>query len=196
MTMEQTKQQAMKLRLAAELRLHRTVPSLIKPQPGENLMHELMHELRVSKIELEMQNEALLQTQIELEESRDHYVDFYDFALTGYLTLNSDAMIEDINLPGATLLGVVRKKLVGRRLTSFVTPADQDRWNQLFIAALKDNQKRHCELTLQSADGTLTSVLLICQRLQTSDDKMVLRIVLVDFENAVPSDAANHQRPI
>jgi len=181
--MEHTKQQSMRLRQEAESRLDRRVPSFVKPQPGENLLHELMHELRVSQIELEMQNEALLQAQIELEKSRDHYVEFYDFALVGYLTLSSDAMIEDLNLPTAMLLGVERKKLMHRRFATFIALADQDRWNQLFIAALKNDAKCHCELALQKADGTFTQVMLICQRLQKPDKEMVLRIVLVDIAN-------------
>lgn len=118
--MEQTKQQSTQFRQEAETRLERKVPSFVQPNPGENLLHELMHELRVSQIEMEMQNEALRQSQLELEISRDRYVNLYDFALVGYLTLSSDALIEDINLPGAELLGVERNRLMHRRFTSFV----------------------------------------------------------------------------
>ena len=193
--MTQAQLNAAKLRLKAELRLARSVPSLVNPQPGENLLHELMHELRVSQIELEMQNEALRQSQIDLENSRDRYVDFYDFALVGYLTLSSDGMIEDINLPGAELLGVERKKLTGRRFASFVATADQDRWNQLFLSTQKSDQKRHCELALQKGDGAFSKVMLICQRLHKSDEKMVVRIVLIDVPEASLSETANDQRP-
>lgn len=184
--MEQAKQYAAQLRQEAESRLDRRVPLFVKPQPGENLMHELMHELRVGQIELEMQNEALRQTQIELEKSRDRYVNFYDFALIGHLTLNSDAMIEDINLPSALLLGMERKKLLHRRFASFIAPEEQNRWNQLFISMLNGDNKRHCEFTLRQGDGTLTSVMLICQRLHKPDEKMVLRIVLIDNVKASP----------
>lgn len=178
--MEQIQQHAAQLRQVAESQTDRRVPSFVNPLPGENLLHELMHELRVSQIELTMQNETLRQTQIELERSRDRYLDFYDFALVGYLTLSTDAMIEDINLPGSELLGVPRKKLMHRRFASFVAPADQDRWNHLFLSVLKSDQKRQCLLTLQKGDGTRTNVMLICQRLHKSDEKMVLRIVLFD----------------
>ena len=181
--MKQPQQQTTQLRQEAESRLERRVPSFVNPLPGENLLHELMHELRVSQIELEMQNEALRQTQIELEKSRDRYVEFYDFALIGHMTLSSGAMIEDINLPCAMLLGVERKKLIHRRFAAFIAPADQDRWNHLFLAALNSDDKRHSELTLQRGDGTLTKIMLICQRLQKPDEEMVLRIVLVDTAN-------------
>ncbi len=179
--MEKSKQSAMKLRQEAESQLERKVPSLVKPLPGENLLHELMHELRVSKIELEMQNESLRQSQIELEKSRDRYVDLYEFALVGYLTLNQNSLIQDINLPGAELLGVERNKLLGRRFASFVAPEDQDHWNHLFHSAIKSDQKFCCKLKLRHESETPTNIMLICQRLHKLDEQIVLRITLIDI---------------
>ncbi len=194
--MKQTYLNAGQLRQEAESRLDRRVPSFVQPLPGENLLHELMHELRVSQIELEMQNETLRRSQIELEASRDHYVNFYDFALVGYLTLNREAIIEDINLPGAGLLGVEREMLMRRRFLSFVSPADQDRWHSHFISVLKSDHKRHCELALQKGDGTFSNVILICQRLKKPDKEMMLRIVLVDMAEITPVETENNEHQL
>ena len=95
------------LRAAAEAQLARVHAPKQKPRPAG----ELLHELRVHQVELEMQNEQLRQSQLVLEQSRDRYVDFYDFAPVGYLTLNHAGMIDEINLTGAALLKVERKKL-------------------------------------------------------------------------------------
>ncbi len=86
----------------------------------------LVHELEVHQIELEMQNEELVRVQVELEKSRDRYIDLYDFAPVGYVTLSEKGVILEANLTVATLLEVERKKLLRQRLAKFVFREDQD----------------------------------------------------------------------
>ena len=69
---------------------------------------ELFHELQVHQVELEMQNEELRQAQIKLEDSQRKYFDLYNFAPDGYFTLDKDGIILEVNLKGASLLGVER----------------------------------------------------------------------------------------
>ena len=103
------------LRKEAEQRLLNRLPAEPTHTP-----EELLHELQVHQIELEMQNEAMRQAQVQLEESRDRYVDLYEFAPIGYLTLSLDGLIEQINLTGASLLGVDRRKLLRRRFVTYI----------------------------------------------------------------------------
>jgi PAS domain S-box-containing protein len=84
------------------------------------------HELRVHQIELEMQNEELRRTQAELGAAQARYIDFYDLAPVGYLTLSEPGLILEANLTAATILGVTPGALVERPFTRFVLPEDQD----------------------------------------------------------------------
>ncbi|MEI8262130.1 MAG: diguanylate cyclase, partial [Actinomycetes bacterium] len=77
-----------------------------------------LQELRVHQIELEMQNATLRDLQGQMEASRDRYLDLYDFAPVGYLTLTIHGMIDEINLTAATLLDVNRKNLLRRGFSS------------------------------------------------------------------------------
>jgi PAS domain S-box-containing protein len=170
-----------KMREDAEAQLARLPLTLVQPQPGEELLHELLHELKVHQIQLEMQNEELRVAQIALEESRDRYVDLYEFAPVGYLSLNHDGMIEEINLTGATLLGVARNKLPHHRFAPFVATEDRDRWHRHFLNVLTRDNTLTCELTLQHGDESIFYARLDCLCLKKVGKEPVIRIVLTDI---------------
>ena len=142
---------------------------------------QLLHELEVHQIELETQNETLRQSQVALEESRDRYIDFYDFAPTGYLTLSREALITEINLTGASLLGEERNKLVNRRFSPFVATEDADRWQRFFLSVLNHANRWSCELKLLRAEGTSFYAQLDCLRLETEGRAPLVRIVMTDI---------------
>jgi len=114
---------------------------------------EFLHELQVHQIELEMQNEELRRAQVVMEEMRDRYLDLYELAPVGYITLTREGMIAEANLTGAAMLGVDRKNLLGRRFAAFVSPEDSDKWNRHFLTVLKRDGRQHCELVLRRSDG-------------------------------------------
>jgi len=152
------------LRAEAEARVEQIPLNLVNPQPGEEILHRLLHELRVHQVELEIQNEALRQAQISMEESRDRYADLYDFAPVGYLTLSREGMISEINFTGADMLGMVRNKLIKRRFSQFIAEEDRDRWYLHFASALKYDQRQRCDVTFQREDGSRFHAQLVSQR--------------------------------
>ncbi|OHC63802.1 MAG: hypothetical protein A2045_06355 [Rhodocyclales bacterium GWA2_65_20] len=141
-----------------------------------------MHELQAHQIELEMQNEQLQLAQLALEEARDRYLDLYEFAPVGYLTLTGEGQISDINFAGAKLLGLERKNALMRRFDQFVAPVDVERWQRLFIA-LKENHEQHIEeLGLRRQDGSVFPVQLDCRRKGAAADSLpAVRVVLIDL---------------
>jgi len=102
----------------------------LAPAPAELLGAEaserLLHELRMHQLELELQNLELRQAQEALENSRKRYVDLYDHAPVGYLTLSRTGLILEANLTAATLLGLSRQALHRQPITRFILPEDQD----------------------------------------------------------------------
>src|SRR5512141_326861 len=95
------------LRTEAEAKVARAPIALVNPQPSEELLQKLLHELQVHEVELKMQNDELRQAQIAMEESRDRYVDLYDFAPIGFITLSREGVIDEINLTASDMLAVV-----------------------------------------------------------------------------------------
>ncbi len=85
---------------------------------------ELLVELQIHQAELEMQNLELKEAQQQLEESRNHYADLYDYAPVGYLTLDKTGNILSINLTGASLLGKERAYLIDKPFISCFSHID------------------------------------------------------------------------
>ncbi len=163
------------LREQAEAALARA-PSAAVPAQSAG---ELLHELRVHQIALEMQNDELRSVQRALEESRDRYLDLYEFAPVSYLTLTAEAQIAAINLTGAALLRQDREVLLGVRFSGFVTTEDQDPWQQFFHGALQQSDRQSCELAMQRADASRFYARLDC--LRPEGEPSVLRVTLTDI---------------
>lgn len=84
----------------------------------------VLHDLQVHQIELEMQNRALQESQQHLEAARNRYVDLYDFAPIGYVSLDENGVVLDINLTGAAMLGQERSRIIGLPYRKFIDEAD------------------------------------------------------------------------
>lgn len=153
------------------------------PPPNANAhsAERLLHELQVFQVELDMQNEELRRAQCVIEQSRDRYFDFFDFAPVGYITLDCDGMINEVNLTCATLLGIDRHKLVDRRFMPLVVQEDVDRWHRHFLSVLKSNEKKSCEIGLTRADGSRIYVQLDCLLRTHTMEKSVIRVVMTDI---------------
>ena len=117
-------------------------------------MDGLIHELEVHQIELEMQNEELRQTQLDLEAARDKYSNLYNFAPVGYFSINDKGLILDANFVCARLLGTERGRLTGQRFTNFIAKDDQNVFYLHRQKLFKTKTKQVCELKLTNKDGT------------------------------------------
>jgi len=125
----------------------------LSDMPKEDI-HELIHELEVHQIELEMQNEELRQAQLQMEVACDKYSDLYDFAPIGYFNISDKGLILDANLMGATMLGMEKGNLTGRRFSQYITDDDQDVFYLHTQKLFETKTKQVCELNMTKKEGT------------------------------------------
>ena len=151
---------------------------------------EHLHELQVHQIELEMQNEELRRTQIALETSRAHYVELFDFAPVGYLTLTTEGFISEINLTSTKLLGAKPKDMIHKRFAKFIADEHKDRWYQFFQRTKQQNDKQSIRLPLRRKDGTSLFAHFDCQYEKAEDALPLLRIALTDITERTLTEAA------
>ena len=115
------------------------------------IRHAVEQELLLDQ--LVQEREELRQSQIQLEVSRDHYAQLFDFAPVGYMTLNRAGMIVAINATGAQILGRPRARLLAWPAISSINQLDRRKFvNHLRLCA----ERKDCvttELRLADADG-------------------------------------------
>jgi diguanylate cyclase (GGDEF)-like protein/PAS domain S-box-containing protein len=139
----------------------------------------LLRELRLHQVELEMQNEELRSAQSALEASRDLYLDLYEHAPVGYLTLDFHGVVQAVNHTGEKLLGWSRSRLLQRRLAGRIVEADRDRWQQVFARLCRDGLAQECDLSLERADGSQWQARLNC--IQQKGEVPTIRLTLTDL---------------
>ncbi len=86
----------------------------------------LLHELQVHQVELDLQAEELRESRAELEAALRRQIELYDFQPVACFTVDRHLVIRELNLTGATLLGVDRDEACGLTLDTFLS-ADSTR---------------------------------------------------------------------
>jgi diguanylate cyclase (GGDEF)-like protein/PAS domain S-box-containing protein len=162
-----------------------------KPAPTADV---LQREVQVHHSELKKQIKELLRIQTALEESRDQYIDFYDYAPVGYLTLDDMGVITEINLTGAALLGAERNKMIMQRLAHFVSPEDHERLSRHFQAVLQNDEKQSCEMLFKRDDGSCFYAQLDCLKKSKDSGGPEIRIVLTDITERKRKDEALREK--
>lgn len=115
--------------------------------------HDLLHELDTHRIELELQNDELLESQKQLQDITQEYIDLYNFSPVGYLTLNSEGVILKANMTLASMFGVEKQTLINKPFSDFVLDLDQDVLYLYRQALLNNKFAQNCELRLRKNNG-------------------------------------------
>jgi PAS domain S-box-containing protein len=164
----------------------RAEKTLMEQPDGSSAMdnrtqENLIHELQVHQIELEMQNEALREAHLALMVSRDNYLDLYEFAPVGYLTITSKAVIREANLTISALLGVGRRDLINDRFRKYIAQEDLECWDRHFLAVLRSGERCTCDLRLRKRDGSLLHARLESIRTERAHEDPAIRTAISDI---------------
>lgn len=149
--------------------------------PKQELKH-LMQELQVYQVELDMQNEELRRANLELEEAHAKYSTLYEFAPSGYLTLEADGQILEANLTAAQLLGVERRSLLQGPLTLYVTSTNRPLLTAHLERVLATGHKETCDVGMLQSGGVRWQARLESIRAQeTAEPTPRCWVVLIDI---------------
>ncbi len=141
---------------------------------------KLLHELQVHQIELEMQNEELRQANERAETALKKYTILFDLAPMGYLTLDSEGSICELNFTAAEMLGEKRFSLINNNFKLFISENSLPVFNDFFTKVYTSNSKESCELVLGYDEKLLCPVYM--EGVVTDEEQECL-LSVVDISN-------------
>jgi len=119
----------------------------------------LLHELQVHQVELELQDEELRRSRVELEASLVRQAQLYDFAPVAYLTVDRSTVVSELNSAAVRLLGMERESLCGRTLERFLTPQGARALDELLSRVVERSSPEIGQLQLVRQDGATQAVI-------------------------------------
>lgn len=170
-------------------RLRRQAEELISRRSDSDLetptdILELIHELKIHQAELEIQNEELERSQLELTELYRQFEDLYEFAPCSYLNLNPKGLISRINLAGVMLLNGLREKILDTGFSQFVAPGWRDTYLDALKRAGRTGETQRLELQLNNANASTIWVWAQIQAQRDDTDVVIQwRMTLVNISD-------------
>ncbi|MBF0453064.1 MAG: hypothetical protein HQK75_20355, partial [Candidatus Magnetomorum sp.] len=162
-------------------------------ETSEPDIQKLFHELHVHQIELELQNEELRLAQKQSEETQKRYFDLYDLAPVGYFTLTKTGQIIEINLTGADLLGIERKKIINTWLRQFILPEDQDTFYFHLNKCFESHTRQTCELKMKPLNEIpfYAQIESVADQNDNNEKEIFLKLTMTNIDKLKQAQACN-----
>ncbi len=120
--------------------------------------HELLAELQIHQVELEMQNQELRETQASLEKARQRYFQLFDLSPAGFLVIDSDRRIREVNQTAAQLLGAPPSRLRTEFFRKHVPSGEREALGRVLASVLDDRTTARQVCRLRDAEGRSLTV--------------------------------------
>lgn len=121
--------------------------------PREELI-KLVEELQKNKENLETQNNELSKAVKSKDQTLKSYVEHYDYAPVGYLTLDAKGSILSVNLTGCSFFGEERQKLINQSVTKFLDPAHKDTFENHIERIFSTGEREVCQVKVKYNGGS------------------------------------------
>lgn len=142
---------------------------------------ELARELQVLRIENKLQREQIDRFRHRLEETRESYRDLYFHAPVGYVTLDGDGAIRELNYLAAELLGGTRDSLLGDSLQNCLADEAHSELDRHLQKLRRESGVQSCELSIQLPTGGLVRLKMLSITVDTDGDSLQFRSALFDI---------------
>lgn len=160
------------------------------PPPDDVLA--VFNELQVHQIELEMQNEELLRSELNLQEARQKYFDLYNLAPVGYLSVDKDGLIREANLTAAELFNTAREKIINVPVSTFIVDDDQDTYYLRRNTLIQTRGRQQFELRMKRKPDREFTGQIVSVLTTDSTGSVFHNISVTDISDRVKSEQIIH----
>jgi PAS domain S-box-containing protein len=143
-------------------------------------LQALIHELKVHQVELELQNEELRRTQVEIETARDRFSRLFHEAPVGYLTVDRAGIILQANRTFAQLVGTDVGALPQSVFASFLDARDRELYLSRFRSFFRHPEDKIIDVRLKDGN-TFVRVTGRAGGLSLASDEPALLVIVADI---------------
>lgn len=161
----------------------------------KNSSIKLFHELEEREKKLKIQNEELRVLKDKTEKDAQKFAMLYDLAPVGYITLESDWTISELNSSAAQILNKERSKVFGTNFKSFFSGESLSILNDFFEKTAESESKESCEIELRTGENKKVFVHLngiAIQNMQEANVGTQLRYLItltdINYKNQIEEE--------
>jgi len=151
----------------------------------------LLHELQVHQIELEMQNDELRKANEQCSILQNKYADLYNFAPTGYCTLDLNGHLLEANFTLAEQLDVAKDHLINTPFYHYIVKEDRDLLYLHLKKLYQTEVQTNCEVKLVKQNGCQFHAQLESRFVRNSvDNSSVIHTSIMDITEQKKTEQA------
>lgn len=136
-------------------------------------LRSALEELQVAEAELLRQNEELVSTRQVLEDERQRYLNFFEFAPDGYIVTDIYGTVQEANRSAARLLNIAQHHLLGKPLVSFVPEEQRRSFRALLHQLPQINRIQEWEIQLHRQEKPAFDVTLTVETMRDHQEKAI-----------------------
>lgn len=155
-------------------KIRKKAEEIVSKLPDDNRMNfsgdleDLIHELQVSHIELELQNEELHKTRDLLEKTLETYTGMFNNVPVGNLIVDKNGIILIVNDFFCRQTGCTYEMVRGKSLAEFINPSEVQQFHSRFSIFFNSPEGKTLELQLNCKNESSREVLISGQEFTNS----------------------------
>lgn len=146
---------------------------------------KLIYEIKLLNVEIELFENEYNKLFNEFLDSEEKFYEFYNLSPVGFLTVNNEGIVKEVNIALLSILNVEKKDIILKNFSDFIKADDNEKFIDCINGIVDDYCQKQCEIELIKNDGDT----LICNiKGKRSKKEDYIRLVVDDISEHVNNE--------